>query len=586
MKRAWAVLAASWIAGMPAGVTAAPAFAADCDVAYSFRADWAAVPRHFAAELAFPAGGRSETAIRISREWAGVADFHAGVVRVHGVGAGIDVTPAEAPYRWVVKHPPQGLVRVAYDVVNTRPNVDGDGPMDHRDFFRNALGAGYFHLFGHGVLLQPESQADAEPVMACVAFMGMPAEWRFASNRTAGANGGSAQWRGRASPQSMRASLFVGGDFRVLRREIEGRPLWIAIRGAWSFADEAFADATARVVAGQRRFWNDFAFPHYLISLSPNLLPQGSNGGTAIQDAFAMHASRDMALKGFAFEGILAHEHVHTWLPRRLGTMGIDGEAARYWFSEGFTEYLTHRLLLRDGSWSLEDYARALNGVLRAHWTSSARDLPNARVAEGFWKDSTLQRLPYRRGELFAVLVARKLAERGASLDSILRGLALSEDAVPRETDRREADLAVNRLLAALRGRLDDSADSDVREYIDEGRSLPVDEGFLGPCFRGAWVERPVFALGFDPASLRGRTLAGLVPGSNAEKAGLRDGMALAGWSIYSGDSTKEVTVQVKEEGRVRDVKYMPVAAESVRIPEFTVRTGAATDPACRAWKE
>ena len=40
------------------------------------------------------------------------------------------------------------------------------------------------------------------------------------------------------------------------------------------------------------------------------------------------------------------------------------GEAAGYWLSEGFTNYLTHRLLLRAGVWTLRDYAAAMNEVI------------------------------------------------------------------------------------------------------------------------------------------------------------------------------------------------------------------------------
>src|SRR5262249_24958113 len=160
----------------------------------------------------------------------------------------------------------------------------------------------------------------------------------------------------RASPIAIRSAVYLGGDFRIHRREIDGRPLVIAMRGAWQFDDASFVDATAAVVRAHRTFWDDYDFPYYLISLLPNRFPRGASGGTGLDRAFAMHASSNFAVPGPVFENLIGHEDLHSWLPRRIGSMGAN-EVQRYWFSEGFTDYLNHRLLVASGTWSLEDYA-------------------------------------------------------------------------------------------------------------------------------------------------------------------------------------------------------------------------------------
>lgn len=563
----------------------AGAFAGECDVSYQFRADWDAQPRRFAARVSFDAGGRTQTAVRLATEWGGVMDFHTGVREVTAASPDASVAQAEIPNRWIVKHPRKGRVEVRYDVLNRVRDIDGEAPLDIRDFYRNALAAGHFQLSGHGVLLQLEPQRDSDPLDACLEFNGLPAGWSFASNDIAGQQAGRAAWKVRASPQRLRSSLFLGGDYRLLRRDIAGRPVWIALRGSWAFPDERFVDATAKVVEGHRRFWDDFDFPHYLVSLSPNRVPRGSTGGTALHHAFAMHASNDFSVPGPGFEQILAHEHVHTWLPRRLGTMGMKAEARHYWFSEGFTNYLTHRLLVRAGFWTLEDYARGLNEELRQHFTSPAREISNAKVQDGFWNDPVVQKVPYRRGELFAIRLDSLLAARGAGLDDVLRKLKLPEAVVPRELDARPADLAVNRMREALRAVIGESADGELHRHIEEGRLPSVGEGFLGPCFAGRWVEKPVFDLGFDAAVVhRTWKLGPVAAGSAADKSGLREGMQVQGWSYNFGQPDREVTLKIREDGEVRDVKYLPVAAVGKQVPQFTVKAGAATDAACRAW--
>lgn len=572
------------LAALLALLVATRAAGADCALEYRFDARWQAAEPRFEARLAFDAGERTETRVRISPEWGGVTDFHRGIANVRTEGDGASIAPDDGPNRWRLTHPRGARVVVRYDVVNAMPDVDGAGAMNHRDFYRNTLGATRFQVFGHGALVWPESLPDSEPVAACFEFSGLPAGWSFASNHQAGHRDGRASWRARISPQQVRASIFLGGDYRLHRRDIEGRPLWIALRGRWSFEDREFVDAAAKVVEAHRRFWNDFDFPHYLISLSPNRVPSGSTGGTGLDNAFAMHASADFAVRSRGFEHILAHEHLHTWVPGRLGTMGTD-EAQRYWFSEGFTNYLTHRLLLRSGVWKLEDYVRALNEELRQYHVSPARDASNARVLADFWKDAAVQKIPYRRGEFFALHLAGRMAAKGRSLEATLRSLRLSAAQVPREMDGREADLAVSRFRSAVRSVLGEAAEADFAHYIEEGRPLPIGADFLGPCFSGKWVEKPVFELGFDPASLKARKLVGVVAGGPAERAGLRDGMELAGWSVHYGDADREAVVTVMQDGRARDVRYLPQSARRIPAPEFAVRPGAIEEAACKEWR-
>lgn len=557
--------------------------ASDCTIEYRFHAELQASPRRFDAQLFIDTDARIETRLRLVREWGGVTDFERAIRNVRVEGRRTSIKPGAEPKTWVVSHPAGSRLELRYDVVNDSEDAEAGKPMNHRDFYRNRLDDSHFQLFGHAMLLQPEHFLDSRPLDACVSFSGLPYNWRFASSYPAQRRAGTASIRTTASLQALRSAIYLGGDFRIHRREIAGRPLYVAMRGRWGFEDATFVDATTRVVESHRQFWDDFDFPHFLITLIPNHVERGSTGGTALTNSFAMHASGDFAVPGGAFEFLLVHEHLHTWLPRRLGTMG-EQEAQRYWFSEGFTNYLTHRLLLRSGVWKLEDYARTLNEELRQYHVSPARDATNARVRAEFWTNDAVQKIPYRRGELFALHLAGRMAAAGASLDATLRSLRLPQSALPREGDSRDDDLAVNRLRTVLRARLGDSALADLQAYIEEGRPMPIGDDFLGPCFSGKWVEKPLFELGFDAVSFRSRKLAGLVAGSAAERSGLREGMDLAGWSVFHGNVEKEVTIQLMEAGKVRDVKYRPVATTPARMPEFEVKAGAREDAACSKW--
>ena len=522
---------------------------------------------------------RGETRLRLSREWGGVSDFHRGIRRFSGEDGG-------APGEWIAKHPVAEPIELRYELVNARAGMDRDAPLAPGDFYRNAIGRTFFQLFGHGTFLVPDHLIEGRPIRVCVEVTGLPSTWTFATNNLPSERGGTRRWTFVATRAQLAATLLIAGDFRILRRDVAGRVLDVAIRGDWKFSDSAFADATARVVEAQRRFWNDLDFPHFLIALIPNNLDSGSSGGTGLDNAFALHGSRDFSVPGPAFNFLIAHEHLHTWIPHRLGTMGPD-EAARYWFSEGFTNYLSHRLLLRTGLWKLEDYAQALNRTLEVYFNSPVREAPNSHIVANFWKDGAAQALPYQRGELFALHLAHRLAGAGHSLDAQLRGLRLGASQLAREGSSGASDLAVSRLRAALRPLLGASLDEDIEAHIEAGRTVPIDAGFLGPCFHGEWVEKPRFELGFDRDRTFGeKRVAGVVPGSAAERAGLRDGMAIERLSVYFGDLERDATVQVREaDGTVREIKYKPLAATPVKVPQFRVKEGSAHDRACRDWQ-
>jgi predicted metalloprotease with PDZ domain len=215
--------------------------------------------------------------------------------------------------------------------------------------FRNQLGKGYFSAFGHGLFLLPE-EATPPDTRFCIEFTELPSHWSFVSSLGADQESGRASYATTESHDAIHHAVFLGGDFRIVRRDIEGRPLYVAIRGRWSFEDAKFVDATASLIGAQRRFFNDFDYPHFVVSLMPNHAEQGSSGGTAVYNAFAMHASKDFTVPGRSFEYLIGHEHLHTWIPGRFGSQGSEAdEATHYWFSEASPTTLTHRLLLTSG---------------------------------------------------------------------------------------------------------------------------------------------------------------------------------------------------------------------------------------------
>jgi predicted metalloprotease with PDZ domain len=392
---------------------------------------------------------------------------------------------------------------------------------------------------------------------------------------------GTATIRTRDGADRLRHALYFGGAFDVREARIHGKPLYIARRGKWRFDADPFAAATERLIATHRAFWNDFAFDHFVIELLPTNLPQGEWGGTGLVNAFTMYGSRDFNVPGDAFDFLVGHEHLHTWIPQRFGAMGSD-EALRYWFSEGFTDFYTHRLLVKSGFWPLEIYAEALNRKISRYLASPAHLADNRRVAVEFFSGDEVGQLPYQRGEFIALRWHGELTRRGhGGLDPLMRGLMLARASDESPT----TPLATTRLLERLETLVGDSARRDVERFVERGESYPFDGDTLGPCFALEWSTQPArWRLGLDIKSLATGVVGGVEPDGPAYRAGLRDGQKVLGYGIYRGDVAHDSAVTIRDDdGTPRQIAYRPAEGE-IRVPLYRVVDGARDDDSCRRW--
>lgn len=541
------------------------------EVTYRLTPAWSAGERHFRIEMAFQAGPGEETRISLPMDFGAGRDLHAHIRNLRTLTAWTTLRDGSDPARRVLVHLPNQRVVLAWELHGAaRPRIEPG------TFYDPILAPGFFHFFGHAAFVYPD-YLDKGLVAINFEWRDLPADWSLAGSHGVRAPSGTTAWRVEGVPLSAaRHAIYVGGDFRVEKTTIKGRALYVALRGKWPFRDAEFADAARRVVEAHREFWDDFDFPFYLITLAPNDIERGSAGGTAVRNAFAMNVSRDFRIEGDLFDFLVGHEHLHTWLPGRFGTMGRD-EALRYWFSEGFTNYLTHRLLVKSGLWTLDRYADAVNEHIRKHAASPVTNLPNAQVAERFWQDRDVKDLPYRRGEFLALRWNARLAggQSGESLDALLRGL---------RTRPGETDLATARLARAMRARID-GVDADIERFIERGEAPEFSAGLLGPCFDSRSETLGEFELGFDAdASVAAKTVAGVNPDSAAFRAGLRDGQAFRGYSFQYGDTRREaqVTIEVDKEKQV--LSWLPVRDGTRKVTQYGVKPGARDDAACRAW--
>lgn len=342
------------------------------------------------------------------------------------------------------------------------------------------------------------------------------------------------------------STLLAGPDVQLFERPIPNGTLRLGVQGTFRFDIGAYVDAQARVIAAQRQFWGDADGPYTVTLYALEGVATGSSaGGTGRSDGFALEATPDIDLP--ILTRILAHEHTHTWIPRRVGKLPKQDEALDYWFSEGVTDFYTGRTLLSTGVWTPAQFADDLNEALARYAGSPARDRPNSASAQEFWTSDDVQQLPYDRGRLFALLVDHQLrAKSGGAVDyDALLGImrdrwrAAPVDAKPELRPAfvdaaAELGLDVHPLLA---------------RYVDAGERILLSNDLFSECATLRTVRLARFEPGFDRAKSSDTGLIqGVVPDSPAARTGLRDGMKrIAYIASQEGDSRVPMAYRVAD---------------------------------------
>lgn len=305
-------------------------------------------------------------------------------------------------------------------------------------------------------------------------------------------------------------------------------------------------------------FFRDKAVPPYRVFLRYN--PINAGGGTALTRSFLTTYGADT--RGESLKGTLAHEMVHTW---------TDSDAGQ-WYGEGIAVHYQGLLPFRAGLLSADEFLEDLNDTARRYYANPLNGTPDHEIAPRFWEDSRIRVLPYDRGGLyFAVLDGRIRRASGGkrSVDDLV--------------------LEMNRRFAAGE-KADDAAWVDLltKELGEDGRKLheammagglmlPQADDF-GPCFTRTTAKARRFELGFEPRSLVGttKTIRGLIAGSEAAKAGLKDGdvvtyaVALDG---VQGDQAATLTLKVTRDGKTFPLTYLP-RGEAVEVYQWARKPG------------
>jgi predicted metalloprotease with PDZ domain len=356
-------------------------------------------------------------------------------------------------------------------------------------------------------------------------------------------------------------STLVGGPAVVVVDDQKRSGIRAAILPGSVDAAESFAVLVKKISIAERQFWNETRPVPFVITATPvpRIADSVYYSGAGFADSFAIWTNADTSPSALA--QVVAHEYFHSWNASRLGApYGTDGlEQREAWFIEGFTDYFASAIAVRSGALTPAQFRDYWNNVLFAYATSPVRNTPGDEAAKAFFTNYEAGHLPYQRGALLAALwntrlhaIEAKPGEKGIDLRTIL----LAQFRAAKQTKTSPATLFT--LVAKTYGL---EVSGDLRRFNAKGETILLPTETFGPCAQIVTRQQPVFDPGFDrmATNAAGGAVKGVVLGSNAYLAGLRDGMkVLKRTSGVPGDSTVIYELSVMDGATTRLISFLP----------------------------
>lgn len=446
-----------------------------------------------AVEIRFRGDPDGETRLKLPDNWAGTTAAWRFLSDIKVQGATVT---EDGPAVRVLRHRPNAPIIVRYSV-RTGYDVDPKGGKNPYD--GPMIRPTWVDLLGELVFAFPEGRDDKS---ATFRWGALPPGWRAVSDLE----------HGGLKVSDIPFSLTFGGAVvRVTEHPIPEGVLRVAGLADGPFGVEALGADIARVIATQRRFWADVKGPFLVTAIPLTWSGKGTSvGGTGRGDGFALYGTPN---GGERLREIISHEHIHTWIPGRIGRMPEEkDEAALYWLSEGFTDFFAYRTLLREGVATPDVIVRRMSSQIAAYAKSTARNATSAEIVANAWTNRDHQQVSYQRGLLLALKwdeeIRRKTAG-SADLDDVVLRMRDSFQAAP---DGRKPDIASN-LVDAAQAVAQLDLRPDITRYAVAGETVALPGTLFDGCLESGGETPGVrLATGLSGAALAtcGRKIGGL----------------------------------------------------------------------------
>lgn len=444
--------------------------------------------------------------------------------------------------RWKIAQPPSEL-NIRYRARLDPPRPWPGPPFDLRSNGGGVSGAGF------GFLVLPDS-TDKFDISVKWDLQQMPA----GSRGVASVGDGDVHFVG--TVDQLQECFYMAGVLGTYPANFSASHFRSAWLGSPPFDAKSEMEWSEKAYSALRRTFADTSStPFYFFMRAGK--DNESFGGAALANSFLLFAPETAPKGEESTSLIIAHEITHHFAGGLSSPEGIEGS----WFSEGLAEYYSRLVTFRASLISPDTFLKAVNRSAQAYYSNPLRNLPNEKIAEGFWRDKNVQGIPYQRGFFYFADTNEKflaVSKGKSSLDAVILDLQAQK--------RSGQALTPDVWKRAVEAKLGASGAKEFESVILKGDLVVPASSAFGPCFERQTVQMAVFELGFDQhksLDTQPRTIQGLTSGSAAEKAGLQNGDVVL--SVEPGNiddlrsnAVEHIHLQIKRGDMTREIDYLP----------------------------
>ncbi len=477
-----------------------------------------------------------------------------------------DSEDSAAPCRhWISSRSTRGALTVHYraPISNIAAPRGAAPPLELRS------DSGAFSGAGETFLVLPEADSPTP------AFQPIEVRWNL-SDMAKGSVGissfgsGDVTLSGTGGLHSLQSSFFMAGKVELYPPTPPRTGFFSAWHGTAPFDLRELMNSEEKLYAFYGKFFKRPPTAPYGVFLREN--PVNAGGGMELSGSFV--ATFGPKTKLDELKITLAHEMLHTF----VGGLEKPEGLLSSWFSEGMAVYYARLLSWRAGQITPAQFLEDLNTTAGRYYTDALIATPNAEIPARFWADTRVRVLPYDRGSMyFAVVDGEVRAASGGkrTLDDLLLAML----------NRRQQKLPVDEAswVDLVTKELGERGKAEFEAMLAGATQLPEPGGF-GPCFTRTTKMLRRYQLGFEPKVLiePKRIVRGLIPGSAAERAGVRDGDEITQpvpQDRIQGEQDGVLTLKLVRDGKPLEISYVP-RGEAVEAYQW-IRSGNLPDSAC-----
>ncbi len=384
----------------------------------------------------------------------------------------------------IVKYNPGTLVKIYYQIEQISYSEPEVGTA-----YTALLNKKYIHFLGETFFITPDWDSSEEYNIQ-IFWNKMPQNWNLANSF-----GINQKFQTVKIPLwKFKNALFVGGDFRILRRMVYNNPVYVAIKGKWSFTDAQFCDLVQQIRREQTDFWSDSNNPFLLITLLP-ILGSDNQIGIVRYNSYSICLSKERQID-FKLKMLVANKSFRYWLGGKIKARGP--EVLLYWFIEGFSEFYARLILLRSNQITFDEYLEDYNEVLEEYAKSPYQNVKNEVMEENYWTDNDFNRLPILRGDIIAHNLNSAIisnTDQAKCLDDLMLEIF-------KRSKSESFFVSSGSLYNLIRFYAGEQTLSDITKSLNSGVPLKIYSNALGPCFtiqteysRKYWLFGPLYEI-------------------------------------------------------------------------------------------